>query len=316
MVAEQRSEARQDATRNLVAVGVDGTARSSGAIRYAADEAVRGGAVLRLVHVSPWYVPMAPLPLTLEDLQTTAREVLEAATREALDRQSVLPLETEHETGSRVTGLLKGASGARLLVLGRETRSGVERMAAGATTTSVAARAESTVVVVPDSWDGSAAHGRVLLGIKRAATSPYLLARAFKLARERGATLVVVHAWRMPDAYTDLIARRVRPEEWRAEGLRMLTSLLTPWRAEYPDVEVEMNVDHGTAVDVLVRHSARADAVVVVRHPRDATRPRSLGSVPRAMLRYSAAPVEVVPDGPEEDLVPGLVLEEDGQILR
>lgn len=310
------TEDRPTATPDLVAVGVDGTSRSSGAIRYAADEVARTGAVLRLVHVSPWYVPMAPLPLTLEDLKIAARGVLEAAQREALARQPVLRIETQHETGSRVTGLLRGATGARLLVLGRETRTGMDRMVTGTTTAAVAARTTTATVVVPDDWSGPAGHGRVLLGIKRAATSPYLLARAFELARDSGATLVVVHAWRLPDAYADLIAERIQPEEWRAEGLRMLTALLAEWRAQYPDVEVETHVVHGSAVDVLVEHSAQADIALVVRRHRDATRLWPLGGVARALLRLSAAPVEVVPDGPGADLLPGLELEQDGAILR
>ncbi len=316
MSPEDRSEHRTDPTAEVVAVGVDGTSRSVGAIRYAADVAAREGSVLRLVHVSPSYVPMAPLPLTLKDLRTAAETVLDAARSEALERQPDLLIETAHETGSRVTGLLRGTGTAHLLVLGRETRTGVDRMVAGATTAAVAARAPVRAVVVPEDWTGAAGHGRVLLGVKRPAVSPHLLSRAFEFARERGATLVVVHAWRMPDAYSDLIAQRVRPEEWRDEGLRMLTSLLAPWRAEYPDVDVETHAEHGTPAEVLVRHSANVDVVVVLRRRREAGRIWPLGNVARSLLRLSEAPVEVVPDGPIDDLMPGLVLEEDGQILR
>ena len=306
----------ESAAPDVVAVGVDGTSRSVGAIRYAADEAARSGAVLRLVHVSPSYVPLAPLPLTLEDLRTEAHSALEAAAGRALERQPVLVVETQHETGSRVAGLLRGAAGARVLVLGRETRSVMDRMVKGATTAAVASRAPAGTVVVPQDWDGGTVHGRILLGIKRPATSPHLLARAFDLARERGATLVVVHAWQLPDAYSDMIAERVQPDAWHTEGMRALTGLVEHWKAHYPEVEVELEVVHGNPAQVLTEQSARSDVLLVVRHRRDATHLWPLGGVARAMMRLSEAPVEVVPDGPDSDLAPGLRLEEDGQMLR
>jgi hypothetical protein len=45
----------------------------------------------------------------------------------------------------------------------------------------------------------------VVLGVKSPAHAHELLARAFDVAAARGATLVVLHAWKLPDPYLDLV---------------------------------------------------------------------------------------------------------------
>ena len=87
-------------TYSPILVGVDGSRASSAAIRYAAHEALRLGAPLRLVHVLAEFVPMAPMaPLMPSDLEDTGRAILARAVDEAC---ALLP--TDQVSSSLIDG--------------------------------------------------------------------------------------------------------------------------------------------------------------------------------------------------------------------
>lgn len=304
-------------TSHPIIVGVDGSRGGTRAIRYAVREAACLGQAVCLAHVTPGYVPMSPMmPLTPSDLRQTGEQILRAAETTARELDPDVPVTTELLSGPRVAGLVKLAGAHSLIVIGHEHRAVIDRILTGATAAGVAAHATCTVVSVPDAWEPDVHHGVVVVGVKAPPHSTELLAQAFAAADARKARLVVLHAWKLPTAYDDIIESRVAVQEWHDHATGVIEPLLTDWRATYPDVEVEVRIVHDQPAHALVRASAEADLLVMVRRTHGFPAFIHLGAVARAVLRQAACPVEVVPPEAVAAELPNLVLEESGTLQK
>ena len=181
----------------------------------------------------------------------------------------------------------------------------------GDVSTGVAAGASAPVVVVPESWPTGEPTGVVLVGIKRPDRSDALLAEAFEVAHSRGSRLLVMHAWRLPSGYDDIIGDRVAAEDWDARAHRELEECLAEWRTAYPDVEVEVRAVHDQAAHALVAASADADEMVLVRRARGI----HLGATARAVMAHAHCPVRIVP-ADDTLRMPDLSLEDAGALSK
>lgn len=292
-----------------VVVAVDGTEGSAGALRYAREEAVRWGLRLVIVHVSPTYVPLAPmLPYVPEDLTSAGQAILRDAAA-AVSGPDGPEVETRLVSNGRVAAIVEAAQGADLLVLGRETKRGVDRMLFGTTTAAVAAHAAVPTVAVPADWRPGSREGVVVAGLRSHHGADELLRAAFEAASARGAVLRIVHAWSLPDPYADRVEERTHSAQWFTAARTHIDRLLDPWRDKFPDVVVEIVVVHGQPAPTLIHQIESADLVVLVRQTTTHLPGRRLGSTGRAVLAHGAGPVEVVPltsgtagaDGAEAD---------------
>lgn len=300
-----------------VVVGVDGGPGSAGALRYAVEEALRTGAGLRLLHVSPSYPPMSPMtPALPAEIASTGTAILEQ-TRDAVALLAPgLTVKAVRHTGSRVAELVSGSEDARLLVVGHETRSGLERLLAGGTTASVAAHAKVPVVAVPSDWEPTADEGPNVVGLKSQAHADELLGAAFRRAADTGAPIDVVHAWKLPDEYVDRIEARTQGEYWLTRGSELVEKELEPWRRDYPDTQVTVQVVHADPARALVEAARDARLLVLVRRLPSRVLGSHLGGTARAVMRTVTCPVEVVPATRLVTDAPGLELEKFGAILR
>jgi len=283
-----------------VLVGVDGLPGSAGALRYAVVEARKRHAPLHLLHVVPDFLSTGP-PIPLADLVEAGRAVLEQ------ERSAVQKLAPDLEVrailakGERSTGIVKAAKSADLVVVGRETRRGLERLLTGTTTAAVAAHAPCDVVVVPSHWVAGHDRGCVVVGLKTRRDSHELIAQAFAEAASRDAALRVVTAWKLPDPYLDRIEFRTHADQWTANGTELVLEVAADWHSVYPDVSVHAAVVHGSPVEVLLRESEDSDLLVVSRR-RFAFPPYGhLGGVAHSLLRLSDVPVHVVPYAADKD---------------
>lgn len=302
-----------------VVVGVDGTAANRGALRFAVEEARRAGSTLKLVHVVPDYVPISPfMPVTPGDLTDTGTQVLSGVEDAVREIDPDVEFEGWLHHGSRTTELIKAAENAGMLVVGRDDRPVVYRLVDGDTATRAAARAPMPVVEVPAGWHDdpdATEHHAVVVGIKSGAHADELLGHAFAVADTRSAKVVVVHAWKLPSAYDDIIESRIALEQCEREGLAEMETLLHDWRAAFPGVEVEVRVAHDHAAHALVEASREADLVLVVRRAHGVPAAAHLGGTARAVLRGAECPVMVVPPSVVPEM-PDLVLEAGGQIRK
>ena len=287
-----------------VVAAVDGSASSDSAIRKAVHEARALGAPLRLVHVVPDYLPVSPMmPLTPAELTETAERILEHSERVArVTGPEIKEIGIRMPRGSRVHGIVDASVGARLLVMGRD-RSFVQRLVSGRTMAGVAERASCPVESVPPDWQDTPRFGAVLVGVRSPVDAVPLLAHAFPVAAARAARLVVLHAWKLPTGYDDIISSRVALAEWETRTIAELEPLLEPWRAVYPELPVEIRVVHDRPVHALVRASEHADLLVVARRPHLVPGGFHLGGTARAVLRAAQCTVRVVP--PEPVAAPG-----------
>jgi nucleotide-binding universal stress UspA family protein len=299
-------------TTRPVVVGVDGNPGSAGALRYAVTEARRRRAPLQLVHVVPSYLSIGP-PVQLTDLHRLGTSILQEAEDTLRRWDPDLDVTTVLAHGDPSSGLVKLSQGGQLVVVGRETRHGVDRLLTGTTTASVAAHADCDVVVVPSFWVDELARRRVVVGIKSSRDTHELLSQAFAAAAARGAAVTAVMAWQVPDPYFDRVEARTHAEDWEATGIKVLEDVVAHWRKAYPQVPVETRVVHGPPARVLLQASSTSDLLVVSRRRLALPPYGHLGGAVHALLRVSDVPVLVVPYVADviEDLE-DLVLEENG----
>ncbi len=280
----------------VVVIAVDGTEEADRAIRYGVGEARREGREIRLVHVIHEAVPLAPmLPLfgtdTLHAVGTRVLAEAEARVRELADPG--IRVEEVLARGARANAILAHAADAALIVLGTR-RSSMQRLWTGSTTTGVAARAQCPVVGVPAEWTPTE-HKRVVAGIDGSPASSAVLHAAFAAAADRGADLVVLHAWRPTGQYDAAIGGRVGAEAWERQTEPAVWALVAGWRADYPDVEVRVDLRYRNVAVALAEATRDADLLVIGRRGDRAPFGLALGSKARTMLRVGVCPVEIVP---------------------
>ena len=267
---------------------------------FAADEAVRSGATLHLVHVL--FLPGAMLPETYAVAYAGAKRfaltLLEHAEKVANDLVAGrVPVTTElvERSGSAVNDLTARSRDARLVVLQHRHLEGLQRFTSTSTTLGVAARAHTPVVSVPQGWQpADPPYGRVSVGVSDPERADAVLRAAFEAAHSRGARLRVVHAWWLANGYDVVVVdddmRRDFDQRFRAE----LAPHLEPLRREFPDVEVEIVVHHAQPGFGLLEGAQDADLLVVGRRHWALPVGSHIGAVARAALRATGCPVVVV----------------------
>lgn len=303
-------------TRDSIMVGVDGSRSSSAAIRYAAHEALRSGVGVHLVHVLPSTVPITSMfPLVPLDLEPAGLELLGEGALEASSLLGSERVSTSLLAGPRVPALIDAARHAPMIVIGAEQHSTLERLVTGSTVSGVAAHAECPVVVVPSEWQAQDNQHCVLAGIKTTEHAHDLALRAIRLAADRDAHVLLIHAWEWPDVYAGLVAARLDVPGLAEQARQSIEARIEGLREAHPDIAVELRVVHGQPARVLQRASEGADLVLLARR-RHALTPGHLGGTGRALLRESACPVEIVPSTRAMSVGLDLVLEEAGSLRR
>lgn len=289
-----------------VVVGIDDTPVGQRVVQYAALEARRMGATLSVVHVTPDYALAAGLPPSPDDpLRARGGELLESARKNAQATVPGLEVETTLLAGNTcVRALVDSSREADLVVLGAERRSFAGRVWTGDVVAGVAVQAACRVVVVPPEWEPAHEHGRVVVGVKESKSAAELVSSGLALADELGDELVILHAWKAPSGYDDILANRNYAEEYGRQQTSVLEPLVQAHRAEHHGVTVRIEVLHTQPAHALVSASADADRLLISR-PRHGGTFHHLGAVGRAVLAEARCPVEVHPAGerqsPERD---------------
>jgi nucleotide-binding universal stress UspA family protein len=297
-------------------VAVDGSDEGFEAVTFAAREALRRGVDLRLAHVMPAHVPVVPLLMGTEHgVGAYASETLASATRVAADVAPQLPITTHTLRGGRVSEVVGLAEGARFIVVGRRRSSALDRAWSGGTLDGIASRAQCPVFVVPAATPRDGNPSRIAVAFKSAEHSGELFEAAFRDADELGAELYVVHAWKLPGVYDDIVARRVSEATSNREQKAAIRDLLSPWQESYPKVPVRIQVVHEYPVRALIEASREADRLVLVK-PLHGGSVHHLGRTARGALRFAECPVHVVPAKRREELTMApVVVEQEGELV-
>jgi nucleotide-binding universal stress UspA family protein len=149
--AGERAEEPSAPDRTLV-VGVDASAESLAAARYAVAAAEMRGGDIVLMHAFPTPLARAGDREAALVAAWTKAEELPAAVAAHLVVPPAVKVYTKAEPGDPVTVLEGSARQAAMLVLGRDRLSWGERLLIGAITSQVASRVACPLVVVPGGW--------------------------------------------------------------------------------------------------------------------------------------------------------------------
>ncbi|MFD8703004.1 universal stress protein [Kitasatospora sp. NPDC059648] len=281
---------------STVVAGIDGSPASTAAAQWAAEEARRRGAALRLVHAWPWLTDGVSTFAEPDDLPAAAQRILAEAADAVRELHPDLTVRTDAVLDAPVDGLVSAAAEADLLVVGSRGRGGFTGLLLGSVGMAVAGRSDAPVVVVRDTGQGSEPSGEVVVGVDAHSPEEAVLAFAFREAALRGARVRAVHGWDLPPLF-GYAGGAVPPEEveqLEALEAKLLTLALAGQREQHPALEVVEDVRLGAARG-LVQASAGAALVVVGRRHRSIELGARLGRVAHAALHHAEAPVAVVP---------------------
>ncbi|WP_406497801.1 universal stress protein [Streptomyces sp. NBC_01604] len=296
-----------------VTTGVDSSTESLAAAHWAAREALRRGASLRLVHAWKRHPrPASSVPADASEREW-ARQTLDRAVGSVRAAHPGLRIVDQPVADSPVDALLAAAEKSELLVLGSRGLSGVAGFMVGSVSQRVVARSPRPVVLVRagetfadehlPATDGVSPeeiaeipYRDVVLGLDTRRPCDELIEFAFEAARRYGAALHVIHAFSVPSGDgADLHAITGSGPELLAARERVVVATLRPWCEKYPGISVTETVQEGRAATALVRASSGASLVVVGRRTRDGHLGTHIGPVTHAALHHAGCPVAVVP---------------------
>lgn len=278
-----------------VVVGVDASDASLRAARFAAGEARRRRAALRIVHATTWPFDDLVVPPTDRHGAGGLRAEAEAVRRWAADAVAGDDLDVQVSVGrGDPVAVLRAASAeAQLVVLGSRGIGGVTGLLVGSTANGLVAQAHCPVIVLPAEPAATVPDQRsVVVGVETSRADGDVLEFAVSAAADRGTDVVAVHAWQ--DAVLETVFRSAVPlVDWpgiAADEQRALSETLAGWRAKAPDVDIRELVVRERPARALLAAGMTAQLLVVGHRRRPA-----LASTTHAVLHRAACPVAVVP---------------------
>jgi len=287
-----------------VIAGVDGSAESLTAARYAAWEADRRQLPLHLVHglvYPPAYGYAIPpsgefLRAVAEDAKGLLRGVEDTLRKE----YPALEIDRRVIVGSPGGVLVDESKSASLVVLGTRGRGGFARLLTGSVSSQVATHAYGPVVVVraqPDDGEPVPGSGPVTVGVDGSSGTAAVVAFAAGEAALRKVPLRLVHVWRT--AWDSVFPLMVEPTiddtALREAAGRIMAEAVAGLPRAYPDLVIEQRIVGGVspAYD-LMREAAGSSLLVVGSHGHGAVTSTLLGSVSHAVLHHARQSVVLV----------------------
>jgi nucleotide-binding universal stress UspA family protein len=281
-------------TKYGILVGVDGSAQSDAAIRFATREAVMRDAPLTLMYVVgpvPDWATRSEKARIAKVWEEDARDIIEQARKTALASVGASDspdLRTEVVHSSVMPTLIEASTRADMIVVGSRGMTAPGRLLLGSVSSTVVQHAHCPVAIIHDD-DGSADDmAPVVVGVDGSPASEGAIELAFDEASRRGVHLVALHAW------SDVGVFPILGMDWRdyeAKGAEILTERLAGLQRKYPDVRVERRLDCDRPAHWLIEESEHAQLVVVGSHGRGGFPGMLLGSVSSALAHSAKAPL-------------------------
>lgn len=282
-----------------ILVGIDGSAESDAAIRWAAQEAVLRHLPITLMHVvAPTLVtwPIETLEFSYQQWQhDNARHVTEQAQKTlqtALGDATAPDVHVRLRHDGVVTELSTASRKASLVVVGSRGMGPIGGAMLGSVSRSLLHHARCPVVVAKAK--GVKPHNQpspILLGIDGSPASEAATAFAFDEASRRRVDLVALHAW------SDVGVFPILGMDWhrhKQQGHEILAERLAGWQERYPDVCVRRRIVCDRAARWLIDDARQAQLVVVGSRGRGGGPGMLLGSVSTAVAESASVPVIVI----------------------
>ena len=298
-------------TLPVIAAGYDGSAPAAAALEWAALEAKRTGAVLRVISVvhhpglltgTQETTPMLPAKL----LNRVHDLVAEGASRarKILDSERV---ETQIVIGAAAAALVCATHSVRLLVVGNRGRSEVVSTVLGSVSFAVTAHAHCPVVVVAEGAVLLGPQHGVVVGVDGSKAGTVALDLAADVAAHAGAALRVICAWDLPaaDSWAYAYWETASPDtDWARTqhdaAARVVATAAERSSSRHRGLVVAGEALQGQAGDVLGSASRNAGLVVVGSRGLGGFSGLVLGSVSHHVIHSCACPVMVVRTPPAD----------------
>ena len=285
---------------DLVVAGIDSSSSSYTAFGWAAEEAARRHAVLRLVHAYtmpargfPGYNPMSHEAQAA--LRAQGEELLQDTAATLQQTHPSLTIDTRLIRGDPVAALQAQSEHARLTVVGSRGSGRLTGLVLGSVAMAIASTNTAPVAVIHP-HQRAFPDGPVVVGVDGSPTSEAAVAFAFEAAALRQTKLVAVHSWN--DAVVDAAFPEhpilIDPAEIETEERALLSERLAGWHEKYPDVVVEQTVVHGRPTPALLGFGETSALIVVGSRGRGGFKGMLLGSTSHALIMHSQCPVVVV----------------------
>lgn len=289
----------------IIAVGFDGSSPAVAALDWAAAEARRSGATLRVISVIHFpglpagtldSAPILPASMLNRANKLSAEAALRA--RKLLDSGK---LETQIVIGAVAESLVSATQSVRLLVVGNRGRSDLASTVLGSVSFAVTAHAHCPVVVVGEGAVLVGPQHGVVVGVDGSSTGERALDLAADLAAHAGAPLRIICAWDLPAAESPGFDywETVSPDaDWARTqhdvAVKVVTAAVERASSHHRTLVVTSDVLQGEAGAVIAGASHDAGVVVVGSRGLGGFTGLVLGSVSHYVIHSCACPVMVV----------------------
>lgn len=281
-----------------VLVGFDGSDDAFRALELGIAEARARDAELVVVHAvddtvlnSAWGVVFDPEEIKLNAAEMLARGV-EDAVAAGLPRSRV---RTEVVLGNPAAALTRMSHQASLVVVGRRATEPGERLFVGSTSVGVVGAAHCPVIVVSAvDTPHEARTGVIGVAVDTSARGAVALEWALQECIEFGGKVVVISVFRSPQGRW--FSGGEPTDEQKAAAIEVtrerMAEMISEITEDYPDATVELEVDYGNPVDVLVARSDELDLLMLEVHASFPT--YSVGGLIRGVLTHGRCPIGVI----------------------
>jgi nucleotide-binding universal stress UspA family protein len=293
------TEAQDQAAAPRILVGVDGSEDGLRATGHAAGRALRTGHDVWLVHAlddgvvaGGWGVIYDPS--TLEEAGRVAiAQAVDTAVARGLERSRI---HTDILVGHPAVILEELSQSADVLVVGRRSATGLERMFVGSTSTSLAATACCPLIVISGASNPgpTTTHHKIAVAVGTGRTDK-ALRWGCEEAASRKARLEIVHV--IPTQSSTALALVSPPSRleasWQARMKEDLERRVEPFRREFGDLDINTDPIIGGPSDQLIARTAEVDLLILSVRTRPITG-IALGGPIRGVLAHAMSPVALI----------------------
>ncbi|SOE00803.1 universal stress protein [Blastococcus haudaquaticus] len=280
-------ESAEDRPGREVLVGVDGSECGLGAVRWAAREAARRDAPLRIVHAAPYLGSHGGAGASPPGL-VRARHITAQAYTVARHTDPRVPTTTQVVPGHPTGVLLHAATTGQLVVLGSSATGAADELVLASVAVRVPARSPQPVVVVPRRRSGEAPDRPVVavLGVGDRSDDEAVASFAADAAERTGTGLTVLQT-RPP--------RRSVPDSWVDDA--------DEWARRHPGLSATRTELPAARADQLLGASCPAPLLVISAGSGTLLH-RHLDGPHRWLLRHCTSPMALVPPVHRRDQEP------------
>lgn len=285
---------------NTITVGIDGSEASSGTLEWAAREAAKRKAVLRIVRAfsiqvygGGFEVGLAPPPVDIEALRAEIERDAAGQVVPIRERYPELEIDLRIIGGGPAGVILEAAEDADLVAVGTRGAGSLAALFIGSVARAVAHRAICPAVIVPSGPVRSTVRS-IVVGSDGSPASVAAIDWACREAVLWDAELTVAHVWEYPyvGTRTGVTEPRELMELDAAEALAHDIRSISQ-RVDRPE-HLHARLLEGAPATSLVNFAADADLLVLGPRGRGAVRSALLGSTSAYAISHARCPIAII----------------------